>query len=128
MSYTWGGSSATHASWLRGLTITVENTSGKTITHLNATLAFPPDVNHATAELAYGYDFMFVVSPQDPHYAESRGRRPDRVLRHGERLDLTLSDEHYEHLLNVLRNLGYPPDLREASVRIYEVGFDDGTG
>jgi hypothetical protein len=116
------------AGWLRGLTITVENTSGRTITHLTVSLVFPPDANHATAELAYGYDFMFGVSPQDPHYEESRRRQPDRIVRHGERLDLTLSDEHYQHILNVLRNLGYPADLREVLIRIYEVGFDDGTG
>jgi hypothetical protein len=116
------------AGWLRGLTITVENTSGRTITYVNVTLMFPPEVNHSTQDLAYGFDFMFGVSPQHPHYEESRRRQPDRVLRHGERLDLTLSDGEYEHIQKALRFFDYPPDLREAFVRLYEVGFDDGTG
>lgn len=116
------------AGWLRGLVITVENTSGRTLTYVNVTLMFPPQVNHATSEYAYGFEFMYGVSPQYPQYEESRKRQPDRVLRHGERLDLTLSDEEYEHIQKVLRSLGYPHDLREAFVRLREVGFDDGTG
>src|SRR5215203_7231365 len=115
------------ADWLRDLTITVENVSGKAITHLNFALFFPPRGNGSTGEVSYTFDLMFGVSPQSEHYAESRKRRPDRVIKQKEKFDLSLSTEQYEHIRKVLNDLGYPPDIREVEIWISEVGFDDGT-
>jgi len=115
------------ADWLRDLTITVENVSGKAITHLNFALFFPPRGNGSTGEVSYTFDLMFGVSPQSEHYAESRKRRPERVIKQKEKFDLSLSTEQYEHIRKVLNDLGYPPDIREVEIWISEVGFDDGT-
>lgn len=115
------------ADWLRDFTLTIENTSGKTITHLNFALFFPPRSNSSTGETSYTFDLMFGVSPQSEHYADSRKRLPDRVIKQKEKFDLSLSTEQYEHIRKVLADLGYPPDIREMEIWISEVGFDDGT-
>lgn len=67
------------AEWLRGFTITVENTSGKTITHMRFALLFPVAGNRSTGDLSYTFDLMYGVSPSSEHYDESRKRRPDRI-------------------------------------------------
>src|SRR5687767_3651193 len=41
------------ADWLRGLTITVRNDSGKDITHLSFAVLFPASKNQASSELSY---------------------------------------------------------------------------
>ncbi len=115
------------AEWLRDFTITVENTSGKTITYLGFALFFPVTGNHSTGELPYTFDLMFGVSPSSEHYSESRRRRPYRIIRQKERFDLALSDEQYNHIRKALTALGYPPDIREMEIWLDEVGFDDGT-
>ncbi|HEU4596698.1 MAG TPA: hypothetical protein VFS10_16290 [Pyrinomonadaceae bacterium] len=114
------------ADWLRGLTITVRNDSGKDITHLSFAILFPANKNQASSELSYTFDFMWGLSPQSKHYKESRRLRPERVIKQNDQFDLTLSDEQYEHIRKVLLSLGYP-SVREIEIWIDEVGFDDGT-
>jgi hypothetical protein len=62
--------------WLRGFTLTVENTSGKTITYLGFALFFPSGGNHSAGETSYTFDLMFGVSPSSEHYADL-GYPPD---------------------------------------------------
>ena len=115
------------ADWLRDFTLTIENTSGKAITHLNFALFFPPSANGATGGSSYTFELRYGLSPQSEHYAESRKRRPERVIKQKEKYDLTLSTEEYEHIRKALDYWGYPPDIREVEMWLYEVGFDDGT-
>jgi hypothetical protein len=115
------------ADWLRDLTFTVENTSGKAITHLSFALFFPPRANGLAGGGSYTFDLRFAVSPQSEHYAESRRRRPERVIRQNEKFDLSLSAEEYEHIRKSLNHFGYPADIREVEIWLDEVGFDDGT-
>jgi hypothetical protein len=113
--------------WLRDFTLTIENTSGKAITHINFALFFPPTANGATGGSSYTFELRYGLSPQSEHYAESRKRRPGRVIKQKERYDLSLSTEEYEHIRKSLDYWGYPPDLREVEIWLDEVGFDDGT-
>ena len=115
------------AEWLRGLTITVRNDSGKDISHLNFSLFFPRTANGATGQSSYTYDFTYGVSPTSEHYEESRKRQPDRVIKKGEEYDLTLSDERLNYINKILAWLEYPPNIREVEVWINEIGFDDGS-
>ena len=115
------------ADWLRDFTLTIENTSGKAITHIEFSLFFPVSGNGATGGSSYTFDLMYGVSPQSEHYAESRKRRPERVIKQKERYDLSLSTEEYEHIRKALTYYGYPPDIREMEIWLSEVGFDDGT-
>jgi hypothetical protein len=115
------------ADWLRDFTLTIENTSGKAITHINFALFFPPSANGSTGESSYTFELRYGLSPQSEHYAESRKRRPERVIKQKEKYDLSLSTEEYEHIRKALTYYGYPPDIREVEIWLDEVGFDDGT-
>lgn len=115
------------ADWLRDFTLTLENTSGKAITHINFSLFFPPRANGSTGKGSYTFELRYGVSPQSEHYAESRKRRPERVIKQNEKFDLSLSPEEYEHIRKALTYYGYPPDIREIEIWLDEVGFDDGT-
>lgn len=115
------------ADWLRDFTLTIENTSGKAITHINFSLFFSPRANGATGGSSYTFELRYGLSPQSEHYAESRKRRPERVIKHKEKYDLTLSTAEYEHIRKALTYWGYPPDIREVEIWLDEVGFDDGT-
>jgi hypothetical protein len=115
------------ADWLRDFTLTIENTSGKAITHLTFTLFFPPRANGSTGETSYTFELKYGLSPQSEHYAESRNHRPERVIKQKEKYDLSLSTEQYEHIRKALTYYGYPPDIREVEIWLDEVGFDDGT-
>lgn len=114
------------AEWLRGLTITIRNDSGRDITHLSFAVLFPNSKNQASSDVSYTFDFMWGLSPFSKHYKESRRLRPERVIKRNDKFDLTLSDEQYEHIQKVLSSLGYP-SAREIEIWINEVGFDDGT-
>lgn len=114
--------------WLRDFTLTIENTSGKGITHINFALFFPPRANGSTTgKGSYTFELRYGLSPQSEHYAESRKHHPERVIKQKEKYDLSLTTEEYEHIRKVLTDLGYPPDIREVEIWISEVGFDDGT-
>lgn len=114
------------AEWLRGLTITIRNDSGRDITHLSFAILFPNNKNQANSDVSYTFDFMWGLSPFSKHYKESRRLRPERVIKRNDVFDLTLSDEQYKHIQKVLSSLGYP-SVREIEIWINEVGFDDET-
>jgi hypothetical protein len=118
---------ADDAEWLRGLTITIRNDSGKNITHVEFSLFFPHDANGATGPSSYTYLLMYGVSPFSEHYQESRKRQPDRVIKKGEEYDLAVPDEELDYINKVLAGLEYPPNLREVEFWINQVGFDDGS-
>jgi hypothetical protein len=114
--------------WLRGLTITIENLSERTITHLSFTLFFPRAGGALIDQgLPYSFDMVFGVSPSSEHYAESRRRFSGRIIRHGGVHDLALSDEQFDHIRKVLNSLGYSQGIREVEIWINEVGFEDGS-
>jgi hypothetical protein len=110
---------------LREFTITVSNTSGEEINHLEFRLLFPRP--GGGEELPYTFLMMYGVSPMSEHYAEARRRHPDRKIKQGEEFDLTLSGENYEHILKALDYLGYPAENRTVEFWLNEVGFEDGT-
>ena len=113
--------------WLRDFTLTVENTSDKAITHIEFAVFFSPRANGATGGTSYTFDLRYGLSPQSEYYAESRRRRPERVIKQEEKYDLSLSTEEYEHIRKALDYYGYPPDIREVEIWLSDVGFDDGT-
>ncbi|HEV7893826.1 MAG TPA: hypothetical protein VGP08_24630 [Pyrinomonadaceae bacterium] len=113
------------AELLREFTITVRNTSGKEINHLEFRLLFPRP--EGDEELPYTFLMMYGVSPMSEHYAESRRLHTDKKIKKGEEFDFTLSGENYEHIIKVLDYLGYPAENRTVEFWLNEVGFEDGT-
>ncbi|HEX8069363.1 MAG TPA: hypothetical protein VF546_05400 [Pyrinomonadaceae bacterium] len=115
------------AEWLRGLTFTISNPSGKDITYVALNLYFPKRPDAPPSEPGYVCDLIFGVSPQSARYNDFRQRHPDKRLKHNEKLALTLTDEQFDNIQRVLAALGYPPGIDSVEVWLSEVGFDDGT-
>jgi hypothetical protein len=116
------------AEMLREFTITINNTSGKNVTHLEFRLFFPrPEGGGVPPELPYTSLMMYGVSPMSKYYDESRRLHPDKKIKEGETFDLTLSGENYEHIIKALDSLGYPAENRTVEFWLNEVGFEDGT-
>ena len=113
--------------WLRGLTFTISNPSGKDITYLALILFFPKPHAAGPSEPSYVFDLIFGVSPQSNYYHNFRQKHPDKLLKHNDRLTLTLTDDQFEHIQKVLTALGYPPEIDNVEVSLSEVGFDDQT-
>lgn len=112
--------------WLDGFTVTIVNTSGKTITSLNIYLTFvrPPD-HETTDDPPLGYPLYFNPSPFHAEYAL---RDPSRVVRPGESIDLVLRDDEYEGIKRFLKQLKYPRgSVQRLEIMIHTVGFEDGT-
>jgi uncharacterized short protein YbdD (DUF466 family) len=113
---------------LREFTITINNTSGKDITHVEFMLYFPrPEGDGAPPESSYTFHMMYGVSPMSQYYAQSRKLHPDKKIKKGEEFDFTLSGENYDHVIKVLDSLGYPAENRVVEFWLNEVGFEDGT-
>lgn len=116
------------AEMLREFTITVNNSSGKDITHLEFILDFPrPEGDGASPESIYAFHMIYGVSTMSKYYDEARRLHPDKKIKKGEEFDFTLSLENYEHILKALDSLGYPPENRTVEFWLNEVGFEDGT-
>jgi hypothetical protein len=116
------------AELLREFTITINNTSGKNITHLEVVLHFPrPEGDGVPPESGYVFRLMYGVSPMSEYYAESRKLHPEKKIRKGESFDITLSGENYDHILKVLDSLGFTAENRTVEFWLSEVGFEDGT-
>ena len=113
--------------WFKQLSISVENTSGKTIFYIGGGFLFP------NKELQPGeqappplyHRFMYGYHPLVPEGA----RPPDAgiSIKPGETFNLTLSDEEFPSVKRKLEGLGYPGSIKEISVNIEEIYFDDGT-
>lgn len=113
---------------LREFMITVNNTSGKNVTHLEFILYFPRGgEGDDPSEPGYVFHFMFGVSPMSKYYPEARRLHPEKLIKKGEAFDLVLSGENYDHILKVLDAPGYPGKNRAVKFWLSQVGFEDGT-
>lgn len=113
--------------WLRQLSISVENTSGKTIVYIGGGFLFPDRELQPGGQAPPLYrDFMYGHHPQAPESAWLPGA--DISIKPGETFNLTLSDsdEEFSSLRQRLKRLGYPASIKEISVNIEEIYFDDG--
>lgn len=108
--------------WLNGLTITVKNTSDKTIVWIDLALNFPrpagsggePD---ARDHLVYGHYPPPPGEAGTPHTQQPPARP-------GETVELALAD--YEGTLEFLRKTNYPASIKQVEIDLSEVIFDNG--
>lgn len=113
--------------WFRQLSISVQNTSGKTIVYIGGGFLFP------NQELQPGeqappplyHRFMYGHHPLAPEGAQP----PDAAvgIKPGGAFNLTLPGDEFLSVKQKLRGLGYPAGIKEISVNIEEIYFDDGT-
>lgn len=112
--------------WFNGLTINVENTSGKTITYLDGGFLFPRGLNDVQPDSPPRYHrFMYGRKPQ-VHYDAASSNQPINI-KPGEVLDISILQGEYDSIRQQLKKLGYPVSIREIKINIEEIYFDDGT-
>lgn len=111
--------------WLKGLTVLLDNESGKNLTYIDVEVLFhrpdnqayePPGVWH----LEYG---------EDPfRYTSGEAVPPVRVkpIEHSDTFEIRLSDHDFDQLGVFLRDAKYSV-VRGVEVRVNVIGFSDGT-
>lgn len=111
--------------WFKGLSIVLENVSGKTVTYVGAGFLFPRqdgDVGKAPPlyrELRYG------VHPEAPEAVAVRTQA--LALRPGEKITVALLDPDYFEVREDLSQLEYPHSIKAIKFHLVEVYFDDGS-
>lgn len=105
--------------WIKGVAWTVKNTSPKPITYMAVSLDFPETKstgNVMTFTLRYGQNLRAPVLSGEPIH-----------LMPGDTMSVALSDLKYEELQKFIELRHPVKSLREVSLRIFEVRFEDGT-
>lgn len=109
--------------WLKGLIVTVKNTSNKTIVYIELNLEFPSS-ERSDAEPPSVDHLMYGDYPQPP--GEEVTRHLDQPpLPPGEKANLTLTD--YDGLRDFLLQTKKQTSVKELEISINDVVFDDGT-
>lgn len=109
--------------WFRNLTVSVKNTSNKTIVFIDLMLTFPA-AEGATQERAASDHLIY--GPYPPPPGESGTPHPDQPpLKPGDSATLMLTD--YEGTRQFLDQVGKPKSIKEIEIRISEVIFENGT-
>jgi hypothetical protein len=110
--------------WLQGLTVRLENNSGKNLTYISVEvfLRRPDNQAHEVPgvwTLEYG---------ENPFRHTTGEPIPPRVkpIEDGESFEITLSDHDFDRLKTFLRDTNYP-ELKRIEVRVSVIGFSDGT-
>lgn len=107
--------------WLEGLTISVRNTSNKTIVFIEFSLTlFDKDEGPLPGRIPFSFPFFYASSEVSNR---SDGSRP---VQPGESVKVTLSSEEFDKLKTHLLNSDYPISYRNADVRLDKVLFADG--
>lgn len=111
--------------WLEGLTVRLNNTSGKDVTYIDieVLLRRPSDsaqLPPGVWQLAYGEDpFLYETGESLP---------PIKVkpIKHGETFEVTLNDHDFAQMNKFLEDIGYSV-LNGIELRVNVIGFSDGT-
>jgi hypothetical protein len=111
--------------WLKGLTVRLDNDSSKDVTYINVEVLFRRPDNQAHKPpgvwpLEYGENpFKYTTGEPVP---------PVNIkpIKHGETLEITLSDHDFDRVKTFLREIQYSV-LNGIEVRVIVIGFGDGT-
>ena len=112
--------------WMKGLTVRVANSSGKTLTHIGIKITFdrlPDEVEQRGAS----WDLWYGVSPF--HFKPDEDVPPPLVplIQPGEIQTLNLSDSEYGFLRAFLWDFKFPASIEKIHLTVYTIGFSDGT-
>lgn len=107
--------------WLEGFTVTMVNKSHKTVTALTVEMIFrrePGDIRPPLARPLH-------LGPS-PITAEYKDRDPNKVVKAGKTVELSLSPEDYMTLQRDFKETGYAK-IKRVELVVTEVGFEDGS-
>lgn len=112
--------------WLRGLALTVKNTSSKPITYVGLDLTlFDEKYDEVSGKLPVVYPLSYGTYADRTPAPDSP--LPSQVIQPGNSVDITLTGEEYYSLLSTLSAAGYPNTMRDAELSVADVLFADGT-
>ncbi|HYY57245.1 MAG TPA: hypothetical protein VE842_07905 [Pyrinomonadaceae bacterium] len=111
--------------WFKGLSIVLENVSGKTITYVGVGFLFPRDDEEVGKTAPLYHTLSYGHHPKAPD--EALVNVPPLALKPGESLAVTLSDSDYFEVTTNLKRLEYGHGIKGIKFHLYEIYFDDGT-
>jgi hypothetical protein len=102
--------------WMRGLTVSLKNTSDKNIVYVSLVLMFPETTS---AGPVMGFPLQFGRMPENADDKNYEG-----VLKPGEETEIVLTDDKHEHLQTFLKSRSFN---KVSNVRLFlgSVVFDD---
>ncbi len=106
--------------WYKELTVSVENISGKEITYISIGLTLVRPENQAK-ELPLGHSIMY----GNRVAALKRSAKPIEFKYAS--IDIKLSEQNYDSIKTMLKNVGYPSSINAIEINIEDVIFGDGT-
>jgi hypothetical protein len=113
--------------WFNGLTVTAENTSGKTIIYMGVGFLFPKPADEGIEkEPPFYKSLIYGRHPSAP--SEAALSNQPLAIQQGEAINITLSGNDFNAIKALLRELNYPASIKVIKFNIEEIYFDDGTG
>lgn len=112
--------------WFRGLSVVLQNISGKTITYIRAGFLFPRRSGEVGKDPPLYKSLSYGHHPDAPD--EAVLNIPPLALKPGERIVITLSDSDYSEVTTNLKRLEYTHTIKAIKFNLEEIYFDDGTG
>lgn len=111
--------------WFQGLSVSLENISGKTITYLGAGLLFPRQVGDDGKAPPLYKSLSYGLHPDVPEAYTVKSQ--PLALKPGEKISVILFDSDYLEVKNDLTQLDYAQSIKAIKFNLQEVYFDDGT-
>lgn len=111
--------------WFDGLTISIENTSGKTIIYIGGGFLFPRPKEGGVVKPSRYEQFMYGRHPGVS--STIRLTNLPISVKPGEMFDITLPSGNYASIKQRLKELGYPDSIKDIKFNVEEIYYDDGT-
>jgi len=111
--------------WFKGLSIVLENVSGKTVTYVGIGFLFPREDRDVEEAAPLYRDLHYGVHPEAPGSVAARTQ--PLLLRPGEKLTVTLLDPDYLEVREALSRLEYPHSIKAIKIHLEELHFADGS-
>lgn len=112
--------------WFNGLSIVLENVSGKTVTYVGVGFLFPRQAGDAGKAPPLYKSLSYGHHPSAPSEA-TVGVRP-LSLKPSQRITVKVSESDYFEIRNNLTRLEYAYNIRTIKFNLQEVYFNDGSG
>ncbi|MDQ1614020.1 MAG: hypothetical protein QOG00_3951 [Pyrinomonadaceae bacterium] len=112
--------------WFNGLSVVLENVSGKTVIYIGAGFLFPGDSGEVGKSLPLYKSLSYGHHPNAPEGTVSNAQ--PLALQPGGTFTVTLSSIDYDEVMTNLKRLKYPQNVMAIKFNLLEVYFSDGTG
>ena len=112
--------------WFKGLTVSIANTSGKTVTFISVEISFNRPAEQSE-ELGAVWHLDYGDNPF--RYQSESVMPPLRVkpVSPGDTVEIRLTDDDFDQIKLFLRDAKYPASFKAIELRITDLGFSDGT-